>query len=222
MYIIATQRHKNTVQFKTKCSDLVILPRACGSVGHHWLWDCQPKASGSNVPLISPTGLKLITLEGGRCIWFNIPLGGSRNTAWTGGDLAKNPKCFTAVRRFGAHFTSPWVFLERHQPMVYSSETCSPTAEEINLLAATASEVPDPLNNSPAFSSPGTSCWCLLHRNTGVENCTVFGLHVQTPLLLLHSCYPGSNANYWSWTSPSQENSRTYCLTKSTDYTSMA
>lgn len=55
MYIIATQRHKNTVQFKTKCCDLVTLPRACGNVGHHWLWGFYPKASGSKVPLISLT-----------------------------------------------------------------------------------------------------------------------------------------------------------------------
>lgn len=53
MYIIATQRHKNTVQFKMKCCDLVILPRACGNVGHHWLWGCLPKASGSSIPQFS-------------------------------------------------------------------------------------------------------------------------------------------------------------------------
>lgn len=33
-------------------------------------------------------------------------------------------------------------------PLAYSSETCAPTVEEINLLAAIASAVPDPLSNS--------------------------------------------------------------------------
>lgn len=37
MYIIATQRHRNTVQFRIKCRDSVMLPRARGNVGHHWL-----------------------------------------------------------------------------------------------------------------------------------------------------------------------------------------
>lgn len=65
--------------------------------------------------------------------------------------------------------------------MAYSSETCSPTVEEMDLLAATASEVPDPPNNSLAFSGPGTSYDACYIETWG----TIFGLHMQTPLLLL-------------------------------------
>lgn len=64
---------------------------------------------------------------------------------------------FTKVRWLGACFTSLGVFLEWHQALEYSLETCSPTAEEMNLLAATGSEVPDCLSRSPTLSSPGTS-----------------------------------------------------------------
>lgn len=71
--------------------------------------------------------------------------------------MAKKIRMFTKVTWFGACFTSLWVFLEWHQPLAYSRETCSPTVEEMNLLAATGSEVPDCLKKSPTFSSPGTS-----------------------------------------------------------------
>lgn len=91
---------------------------------------------------------------------------------------------FTKVRWLGVCFTSLWVFLEQHQALAYSCKTCSPTSEEMNLLAATGSEVPDCLRKSPTLSSPGTSSqWeytklCELSGNIGAENCTAFGSHV--------------------------------------------
>lgn len=101
-------------------------------------------------------GLKLI-LGGQRCIKLNIPLGGSRNTVRIGRALAKKEECLQWSDGFGACFTSLWVSLQRHQPLAYSRETCSPTVEEMNLLAATGSEVPDSLSKFPTFSSPGTN-----------------------------------------------------------------
>lgn len=50
MYIIATQRHRNTVQFSIKCRDSVMPPRARGNVGHHWLRADGPKPPAPALP----------------------------------------------------------------------------------------------------------------------------------------------------------------------------
>lgn len=73
--------------------------------------------------------------------------------------------------------------MELHQPLAYSSETCSPNVEKINLLAATAlKSLTLSVILLSAAQGPVTN---VCYIGTSVQSCTISGLHIQAPLLLL-------------------------------------